>query len=34
LSTECSANCEQYADLKSAIERYKAAGNKFVSTTW
>ena len=34
LSSECSANCEQYADLKSAIERYKAAGNKVVSTTW
>jgi len=34
LSTECSANCVQYADLKSAIERYKAAGNKFMSTTW
>jgi tetratricopeptide (TPR) repeat protein len=34
LSAECSANCEQYADLKSAIERYKAAGNKFVSTGW
>jgi len=34
LSTECSANCEQYADLKSAIERYKAAGNKFVSASW
>jgi tetratricopeptide (TPR) repeat protein len=34
LSNECSANCEQYTDLKSAIERYKAAGNKFVATTW
>jgi tetratricopeptide (TPR) repeat protein len=34
LSIECSANCEQYAELKSAIERYKAAGNKYVSTTW
>jgi tetratricopeptide (TPR) repeat protein len=34
LSAECSASCEQYADLKSAIERYKAAGNKFVSTGW
>ena len=34
LSTECSASCEQYADLKSAIERYKAAGNKYVSTGW
>jgi Flp pilus assembly protein TadD len=34
LSAECSANCEQYSDLKSAIERYKAAGNKFVSANW
>jgi tetratricopeptide (TPR) repeat protein len=34
LSTECAANCEQYQDLKAAIERYKAAGNKFVATTW
>ncbi|HKX39732.1 MAG TPA: tetratricopeptide repeat protein, partial [Burkholderiaceae bacterium] len=34
LSVECSANCEQYADLKSAIERYKAAGNQYVSTGW
>ena len=34
LSTECSATCEQYTELKSAIERYKAAGNKFVSAGW
>ncbi len=34
LSTECAANCEQYADLKSAIERYKAAGNKYVPSNW
>jgi len=34
LSAECSASCEQYADLKASIERYKAAGNKVVSTTW
>ena len=34
LSTECAASCEQYTELKSAIERYKAAGNKFVATGW
>ncbi len=34
LSTECGASCEQYGDLKAAIERYKAAGNKYVSTGW
>ncbi|MEO5687968.1 MAG: tetratricopeptide repeat protein [Burkholderiaceae bacterium] len=34
LSTECGANCEQYGQLKSAIERYKAAGDKYVSTGW
>jgi len=31
---ECGAGCEQYAALSSAIERYKVAGNKFVSTNW
>ena len=34
LSTECGASCEQYGQLKAAIERYKAAGNKYVSTGW
>ncbi len=34
LSTECGANCEQYGQLKSTIERYKAAGDKYVSTGW
>ena len=34
LSTECGAGCEQYGELKSAIDRYKAAGNKYVSTGW
>ena len=34
LSTECAASCEQYGQLKAAIERYKAAGNKYVSTGW
>jgi len=31
---ECGAGCEQYAALSASIERYKAAGNKFVSTNW
>jgi len=34
LSTECGVNCEQYGQLKAAIERYKAAGGKYVSTGW
>jgi Flp pilus assembly protein TadD len=34
LSAECGASCEQYATLSSAIEHYKAAGNKFVATDW
>jgi tetratricopeptide (TPR) repeat protein len=33
LAAECgAASCEQHADLKGAIERYKSAGNKFVPT--
>ena len=31
LARACAARCEEYADLKKAVERYKAAGNKFVS---
>ena len=34
LSTECGASCEQTGELKAAIDRYKAAGNKYVSTGW
>jgi opacity protein-like surface antigen len=34
LSTECAANCDQYAELKAAIERYKAAGKYVPSTAW
>lgn len=34
LSAECGTSCEQYGELKSAIERYKAAGNKYVATGW
>ena len=31
LARACAESCEEYADLKKAVERYKAAGNKFVS---
>lgn len=35
LSGECGATgCQQHAQLQAAIDRYKAAGNKFVPTTW
>ena len=34
LAAECPTGCEQYAELSSAIERYKSGGNKFVATTW
>ena len=34
LAVECPASCEQYVQLQSAIVRYRAAGNKFVATTW
>ena len=34
LSTECAAQCEQYTQLKTAIDSYKANGNKYVSTGW
>lgn len=27
----CGTNCEEYADLKAAIERFKAAGNRYQS---
>jgi Flp pilus assembly protein TadD len=30
LERVCRATCEEYKDLKSAIGRYKAAGNKYV----
>ena len=32
LSSDCAAKCEQYLQLKGAIDSYKAAGNKVVST--
>jgi Flp pilus assembly protein TadD len=31
LSRACASACEEYVDLKKAVERYKAAGNKFVA---
>ena len=34
LTSECGAGCEQTGQLKAAIERYKAAGDKYVSTGW
>jgi Flp pilus assembly protein TadD len=30
LDKACTFGCEEYTDLKKAIERYKAAGNKYV----
>lgn len=34
LSAECGPTCEQTTQLKTAIDSYKAAGNKYVSTGW
>jgi tetratricopeptide (TPR) repeat protein len=34
LAAACDSQCEPYKDLKAAIDRYQAAGNKFVATTW
>ena len=34
LQSECGASCEQTGQLKAAIDRYKAAGNKYVATSW
>ncbi|MFI4932492.1 MAG: tetratricopeptide repeat protein [Burkholderiales bacterium] len=31
LDKSCTFGCEEYTDLKKAIERYKAAGNKYVA---
>jgi Flp pilus assembly protein TadD len=31
LDKACTFGCEEYTDLKKAIERYKAAGNKYVA---
>ena len=34
LQAECGTGCSQYADLKGAIERYQANGNKYVASGW
>jgi tetratricopeptide (TPR) repeat protein len=34
LATVCAGACEQQAELKTAIDKFKAAGNKFVSASW
>ena len=34
LQSECGGQCEQYAQLKTAIADYQAHGNKYVSTGW
>ena len=31
LDKACTFGCDEYTDLKKAIERYKAAGNKYVA---
>jgi Flp pilus assembly protein TadD len=31
LDKACTFGCEEYTDLKKAVERYKAAGNKYVA---
>jgi tetratricopeptide (TPR) repeat protein len=34
LQSECGTGCSQYGDLKTAIDRYVANGNKYVSSGW
>ena len=34
LNKVCGASCDETVELKKAIERYKAAGNKYVASTW
>jgi hypothetical protein len=34
LQAECGTGCSQYGDLKSAIDRYQANGNKYVASGW
>ena len=34
LQAECGEDCTQYGDLKAAIDRYVASGNKYVSNGW
>ena len=34
LDKACTFGCEEYTDLKKAIERYKASGNKYVAAPY
>jgi hypothetical protein len=34
LQSECGTGCSQYGDLKTAIDRYVANGNKYVASGW
>ena len=34
LQAECGTSCSQYGDLKGAIDRYQANGNKYVANGW
>ena len=34
LQSECGTACSQYGDLKTAIDRYVANGNKYVASGW
>lgn len=34
LQGECGTGCSQYGDLKAAIDRYQANGNKYVANGW
>jgi len=34
LSKACTFGCDEYTDLKKAVDRYKANGNKVVSSTY
>ena len=34
LDKACSLPCEEYTDLKKAVARYKANGNKYVAAPW
>ena len=34
LQSECGTSCSQYAELKGAIDRYQANGNKYVAGNW
>ncbi len=34
LGQVCKSGCEEQADLKKAVDRYKAAGNRYVADKW